>query len=57
MSDVSESLENSSILSEVDESDQDCELTRLKHDIQFKSWQLNYGGLEDLRHFKKKTIK
>ena len=38
MSDVSESLANSSALSEVDDGDYDNELTQLKQDIEVKTW-------------------
>ena len=56
MSDVSESLANSSALSEVDDGDYGNELTQLKQDIEVKTWLLHYD-LKEFKHFKKLSIK
>ena len=55
MSDLSESLVNSSDISVIDEDDRSSELTRLKADLERKNWFLHYE-LKDFKHFKKLTI-
>ena len=54
ISDVSESLDNSSQLSEIDENDPMSELALLKADLDTKNWIQEYE-LRDLKNFKERT--
>ena len=56
MSDVSESLDNSSQLSEIDENDPMSDLALLKADLDTRAWAVNHE-LKGLRHFKFQVLR